>query len=201
MELAAAQQQITKAGGNALTEKKKNARGDFQDLVNAYPYEMIDSAKSLQCVAKELDRNGSESPQPGSLLFMGKQRAVPILLSLATEIALKAWQIQEGKKMPDREHDLLKLFESLESDTRKMLEERMRMLSPTALLDQTKHPLRHVLRSHKEAFKDWRYSYEIILRGGAMFETGDMDRALTAIVDVYYELISREFRKVTLKPR
>ena len=117
---------------------------------------------------------------------MGKRRAVPILLSLATEIALKAWQVREGKEEPARTHDLLKLFESLERGTQEMLEERMRNLSPHYQWPQTKHPLRDVLCSHRDAFECWRYSYEIIIRsGGAWFGTGDMDRALSVIVDAY----------------
>ena len=77
--------------------KKEKARGDFQDLITAFPYVMIDEAKSLHRAAKELEQNGSESSQSDRLHSMGKRRAVPILLSLATEIALKAWQVREGK--------------------------------------------------------------------------------------------------------
>ena len=203
MKLDAAQYQITKARGNSLMAKKEKARGDFQDLITAFPYEMIDEAKSLQRVAKELERNGSESSQSDSLLSRGKRGAVPILLSLATEVALKAWQIREGKKEPDWTHDLLKLFESLKPDTQEKLEERMRKLSPHYQWPLTKHPLRDVLCSHKDAFERWRYSYETIIRGGgAWFGTGDMDRALTVIVDAYCELFFLEVRKpVTLKPR
>ena len=81
---------------------------------------------------------------------------------------------------------MLELFESLERGTQEMLEERMRKLSPHYQWPLTKHPLRDVLRSHKDAFECWRYSYEIIIRsGGAWFGTGDMDRALTVIVDAY----------------
>ena len=156
--------------------------------MTAFPHEMIDEAKSLQRVAKELKQNGSESSQSDSFLSRGKRRAVPILLSLATEIALKAWQVREGKKKPGKTHDLLTLFESLEPDTQEMLEARMRKLSPPAALLLTKHPLRDVLCSHKDAFERWRYSYETIIRGGGItFEIGEIDRALTAIVDAYYD--------------
>ena len=66
-----------------------------------------------------------------------------------------------------------------------MLEARMRKLSPPAVSFLTKHPLRDVLCSHKDAFELWRYSYETIISGGAWFGTGDIDRAITAIVDAY----------------
>ena len=181
--------------------KEEKTRGDFKDLITAFPSAVIDEAKSLHRYAMELERNESESSQSDPFLFMGKSRAVCILLSLATEIALKAWQVGEGKKEPDRTHDLLKLFESLEPDTQKMLEAKMRELGPHYQWPLTEHPLRDVLCSHKDAFERWRYSYEIILRGGAWFGTGDMDRAVTVIVDSYCELLYREFGKpVALKP-
>ena len=170
-----------------IEKKGKREEISLQDMMTAFPYAMIDEAKSLQRVAKELNRNGSESSQSDSFLFRGKHRAVPILLSLATEIALKAWQVREGKKKPDQTHDLLKLFESLEPDTQEMLEARMRKLSPPTALLLTKHPLRDVLCSHKGAFECWRYSYETIIRGGAWFGTGEIDRALTVIVGAYHD--------------
>ena len=46
----------------------------------------------------------------------------PILLSLAIEIALKAWWCREHKETPVRIHDLLELFNSLELNTRETLE-------------------------------------------------------------------------------
>ena len=170
-----------------MAKKEKPSDNSFRDLMIAYPHAMIDEAKSLQRVAKELEQNGFDSSQPDSFLSRGKRRAAPILLSLATEIALKAWQVREDKKKPDQTHDLLKLFERLKPDTQKMLEERMQKLSPPAPFFATKHPLRDVLCSHKDAFERWRYSYEIIISGGARFDTGDIDRAITAIVDAYHE--------------
>ena len=56
---------------------------------------MIWNAKSLQRVMKELERYGSESSTSDPLLFQGSGLAGPILLSLATEISLKAWQCRE----------------------------------------------------------------------------------------------------------
>lgn len=58
---------------------------------------------------------------------------VPNLLTLATEIALKAWQCWERQKAPKRTHDLLKLFHSLEQDTQEVLEARMRKVSPDSM--------------------------------------------------------------------
>ena len=78
---------------------------------------MIDNARSLQRVAKELEKNGHETLQSDTWLFQGMILAGPILLSLATEIALKAWLCLERKKDPHRTHDLLELFVLLKPDT------------------------------------------------------------------------------------
>ena len=86
---------------------------------------MIWNAKSLQRVVEKLERNGSESPQSDLLHIQGRALAVPILLSLATEIALKALLCLERKKGPPRIHDLLKLFEQLEPDTQELLRTEM----------------------------------------------------------------------------
>ncbi len=171
---------------------------------------MIKNAKALQRVVKELEKNKPKpSPSDGwgkwdrgtedQLLFMGRLLAVPNLLSLATEIALKAWQCREQLKAPERTHDLLRLFHSLEQDTQEMLEARMRKVSPDSvwadalrmqnlspleqeILGGKMHPLRDVLRSHSDAYEHWRYLYE---RPSAHFETAEIDRALTVIIDAY----------------
>ena len=162
---------------------------------------MIENAKSLQRVAKELQWDGSEHPQSDLLLFSGKFLAEPILLSLAIEIALKAWQCREGKKEPEKIHDLLKLFDGLESSTQDMLEAKMRKLSPHSvraeepsmqnlnsdqqdMLGARMHPLRDVLCSHRDEHTHWRYLYE---DPSSQFETSEIDRALTVIIDAYDE--------------
>ena len=50
---------------------------------------MLWNAKSLQRVVENLERTRPESPQSDLLLFNGRAWARAILLSLATEIALK----------------------------------------------------------------------------------------------------------------
>ena len=62
---------------------------------------MINSARSLQRVANELEKNGPEPELSDEQLFEGIFLAGPILLSLATEIALKAWQCSERQEPPD----------------------------------------------------------------------------------------------------
>ena len=163
---------------------------------------MIENAKSLQRVAKELEKNRHEAGQSDNWLFRGMFLASPILLSLATEIAVKAWQCSEREKAPDRTHDLLRLFDSLKQDTREMLEAKMRKVSPHSvwaeqpgmqnlkpdlqeMLAAKTHPLRDVLREHHNANAHWRYLYEE--KYFVKFETAEIDRALTVIIDAYYK--------------
>ena len=169
---------------------------------NLDTYSMIWNAKSLQSVVKKLEWNEAESPEADPFLFQGAFLAGPILLSLATEIALKTWQCLEREEAPDRTHDLLRLFDSLKQDTQEMLEARMRKISPFSvaaerpgmqnltpdlqdMLAARVHPIRTVLSSHCQAFQRWRYSYEE--KSFSIFESGEIDRVLTVIVDAYGE--------------
>ena len=164
-------------------------------------HSMIKSARSLQRVANELDKNGHETGSSDQWLCEGIFLARPILLSLATEIALKAWQCSERQEPPDRTHDLLKLFKSLRQDTQEMLEARMRQVSTWSVnaelpgirganrdiqdmfLART-HPLRDVLADHSDANMRWRFLYE---QRSEVFETGEIDSALAVIIDAYDE--------------
>ena len=160
---------------------------------------MIWNAKSLQRVANELERNTSESLRQDSFLFWGISLAGPILLSLVTEIALKAWQCRERKGKPEKIHDMLKLFDGLESRTQETLEARMRKQSSHSvwaedprmqnlnadlqdILGAKMHPLRDVLCSHRDAHTHWRFIHE---DPEGVFETAEIDRALTVIIDAY----------------
>ena len=171
---------------------------------------MIRNAKALQRVVKELEKNRSKlfpldewskwnRDTEAKLLFEGTFLAIPNLLSLATEIALKAWLCRERQKDPERTHDLLKLFQSLEQDTQEMLEARMQKQSPCPvwagqtgmqnlspceqeMLGAKMYPLRDVLRSHSDVNIRWRYIHE---ETSAQCELPEIDRALTVIIDAY----------------
>lgn len=174
---------------------KKNNRASWD------AHSMIENARSLQIVAKELGKNGNAAGQKDYRLLLGMGLASSILLSLATEIALKAWQCSDRGRAPVRDHDLLKLFNSLNPDTQEMLEARMRKLSPhsvwagdprfrnlnadfQAMFAAKMHPLRDVLREHRDANMHWRYLYE---KPSAGFETSEVDRTLTVIIDAFHE--------------
>jgi len=124
------------------------------------PYWVIEDAKALQRVAEELRGQDSQSGESDALLFRGKFLAEAILLSLALEIALKAWQRRERQGAPDRSHDLLQLFEGLEEVTQKRLEAKMPPMVDPWLGETLREGLRELLHSHQNAHTDWRYLYE-----------------------------------------
>ena len=162
---------------------KKNRQANWE------PYWVIEDAKALQRVVKELCDQGFQSVESDSLLFQGKFLAEPILLSLALEIALKAWQRRERQGAPDRSHDLLQLFEGLEEATQKRLEAKMPPLLDPWLGWPIREGLRELLCSHRDAFIKWRYSYEADEEGSIFktFETGTVHEALTVLTDAYHE--------------
>lgn len=146
---------------------------------------MILRARSLKRLVEELKRNGTESRRSDGLLFKGKFLAVPVLLSLATEIALKAWQCRERNGPPDHGHDLLKLFDGLGKNAQRRLADKMPEV-PSELpgLPPYYPGLRRALCLNKDIFVEWRYSHEHL---NLYAETGVLKTALTAIVEAYNE--------------
>ena len=147
------------------------------------PDEMISKAKSLQRVAKKFEWDCSQSPDTDPLLFAGLLVSGPILLSLATEIALKAWHCRERKQPPRPTHDLFDLFTGLEAGTRAALEARM----PGWPMVPRESPFTHgslpdLLWFHRDAHNNWRYSHET---PSAMCRSSELDQALTVIIEAY----------------
>ena len=154
------------------------------------PFDMIDHAISLQQVANHLDEG--MNPKVDGTLFKGKFLAVPVLMTLAVEIALKALQCQEGKRDFDREHNLVNLFRGLSEDTQDRLKERVpSILDPVSLKlgVQDYIPvgagIEKVLEYHQNTFRDWRYLYE--KGGGNSCYVPELNKVLTAIVETYKE--------------
>lgn len=148
------------------------------------PYFMMEHARALLRAAREI---GRDSPSPASDLdlFSGRLIAVPVLLSLATEVALKAWLYREGKA-PARSHDLFCLFCGLEPATQKRLEAALPpipgIIPGDDFANVHSQGLRSVLRFHRRAFEEWRYRYEDP-RG--TFATSRLTEALAVIIDEY----------------
>ena len=112
----------------------------------------------------------------------GTSIAVPVLLSLAVEIGLKAWHRREGNRSAVKTHDLLKLFDGLGESTRRRLEDKMPEV-PGPLPEWPIYPgIRNALCQNKDIFTDWRYAHE---HDALTAETGVLKAALKAIVDAY----------------
>ena len=153
------------------------------------PYWMIENAKSLQRVAKELHEKSAESMESDSLLYRGQFLAGPILLSLAVEIALKAMLCQEQKKEPPLKHDLLDLFQRLEPGTQKSLQAQMPgwTMYPVGFPEGAPYPhesLPELLWAHRDAHTHWRYIHE---KPWATYRSSQLDQALTVIINSYYK--------------
>ena len=151
---------------------------------------MISNAKSLQKVANHLERDMELLPDRS--LFDGKFIATPILMVLATEIALKALKCQEQKGPPKRTHDLLILFDDLSEITQNRLEEGLpSRLDPVFLqigvqdLCPVGAGMRKVLEYHKRSFERWRYLHEV---ENADFYVPALDEALTVIIETYHQI-------------
>ena len=149
---------------------------------------MICKAKSLQKVANQLASN-QYPVQSDSFMFDGKIIAAPILLALATEIALKAWQCRERQGTPDHSHDLLKLFEGLSEDAQTRLEEELPVQLDPISIHLGVHDVcpvgarvRNVLEFHRRSFERCRYSYESMAE---VFYLPALNEALTVIIDTY----------------
>jgi len=144
---------------------------------------MIRSARSLQYLVNDFYINDfyEESPPfEDSLLSFGKLQAAPVLLTLAIEIALKAWQCWERKEKPDHRHDLLELFDGLEETTQTRLAGKLSEEAYLPLMG-----MREVLDFHRKTFECWRYLYEV--ESGAVY-LGTLDKILTAIIEAYDEM-------------
>ena len=112
----------------------------------------------------------------------GTSIAVPVLLSLAVEIGLKAWHRSEGNEAPFNTHDLLKLFDSLGENTRRRLEDKMPEV-PGIVPELPVYPgIRNALRRNKDVFTQWRFAHE---HDGLLAETSVLKAALKTIVDEF----------------
>ena len=82
---------------------------------------MMSYARGLQELVRSFG-NGVD-PSSNAALFEGQFIARPVLLTFAMELALKAWWAKENKDSDiPKTHDLLKLFDGLNEDTRTRLE-------------------------------------------------------------------------------
>lgn len=163
------------------TDKFDLAKGNRKrkPKISWHPEWMLLEAAGLGQVVERLD-----DPEEGfTVRFDQSSIVVPVLLSLAIEIALKAlqWNERDGRQ-PAQTHDLLLLFKGLKKDTRERIEANMPEV-PGMFLEQLHRPgIRTALSRARRVFVDWRYPYE---HPGLIVDTADLQTALKAILDVH----------------
>jgi hypothetical protein len=137
------------------------------------------SARALQELVRSFGNRAD--PSSNALLFQGQFIAAPVLLTFAMELALKAWWARENKDSDvPKSHDLLKLFDGLNEDTRTRLESaHPEVPHPLRGFPPIRPGLRSMLDSNSTAFVEWRYLHE---RSGARFPDGEFDEALSSVI-------------------
>ena len=144
---------------------------------------IMQEAMSLQGLAERLETDRENRPGVSK-----PTTAAPVLLALASELALKAWQCRERNgKAPDKTHDLAKLFDALGDDARTLLEHAMPAHpDPMARFIPAYSGIREALNVNRKLFETWRYPYE---HPGLVAETGALKTAFAAIVDTYWRIV------------
>lgn len=118
---------------------------------------------------------------------VGYNEGVPILVSFAAELALKAWIFREKGELKIKRgdgHDLFALFDSLDNDVQQRLEGRSPACSEWVEGSVIFYPgLTETLCLNRRLFVEWRYVHE---RRYWVSYTGFLVTALSAIVQEYY---------------
>ncbi len=107
---------------------------------------------------------------------LGYTLSMVMLRALATELLLKALAFKKtGRYRKDRDgHDLLILFNDLDSDTKKIV--------TAQESSQGIAPLKQILEKHKDDFIEWRYMAE---SDGSTVGFLDLDKAFLVLITVY----------------
>ena len=108
---------------------------------------------------------------------LGYAVSIVMLRALATELLLKALVFKKiGRYRKDRDgHDLLILFNDLDSDTKKIV--------AAQESSQGIAPLKRILEKHKDDFIEWRY---IVENDGGTVGFLDLDKAFLVLMTVYH---------------
>ena len=149
---------------------------------------MILNATTWLSLAQELEQNLPNSMAENPYLYYGARASLPILLSLATETALKAWYWRDHKKAPPMKHHLLPLFDSLNPTSQDLLNQRISTLQlclknqPDTPKNLHKTSLRETLSLHNDTFILWRYPTHYKL---SHIKVPSLRLALAVIIDSY----------------
>ncbi len=153
------------------------------------PNRMMGTALSLQKFVGSIEVGADRTSD--FHLFKGQFIAVPVLLALAMEVALKAWWAREVKDKPvPKTHDLLKLFDGLPEQTRTRLENSHpeKLILDHLTLLPTHQGLRSLLASNRATFVDWRYPHEIF---SGSYQSEELNAALSSVIDEFFNGTAR----------
>ena len=171
-------------GGQEKLLPHRNTEGRTWD-----PEAMIHNARSLHAVAQHLvfdpDPGETRTSDADGLFGTGRFFAGPVLLALATEIALKAWHCREMEGPPRHTHDLIALFEALSENTQRLLAASYPghlFPHPTDVFGPVPSDMRSALEIHRDTFELWRYPHE---DPDDIIWPDALDAALRAIFDAY----------------
>ena len=150
-------------------------------------------AKSLLWAAnhmQDLLNVVAKVPNPDPLQASGCFFSAILLRAFAAEVALKGLYSQETGNEADWVHDLSKLFQELQSTTRKSLERRFqRIRQRSSIYDRRATTMEQVMVDHKGDFVHWRYVFE--QRGDRHVELLDLEPVVEAIIEEYSDRLGQ----------
>mgnify|MGYP002346464803 FL=1 len=116
-----------------------------------------------------------------------------MLLSLAMELALKAWITLDQGAEPIRVHNLAKLFGMLKQEQREKIESAFQAEYPW-YSSSSWHPVRmdvgSILEHHADAFVKWRYMHE--MEHGS-FSHSEMEDVLEIVLKLFRARYTSKF--------
>lgn len=111
----------------------------------------------------------------------------PMLLALAMEFGLKAWFVLDhNRRDPPKTHNLRRLFNELEVESRAHLERAFKERMGPFYYDMLCGALSvsGTLENHANAFVEWRYPHEL-RNGGLVFNTSRFVTVLEVVLDEF----------------
>lgn len=150
-------------GGSAKIATVFDDQSRFVFQAHAYEWAADHLYSELDKLAKQAQSQGKADLNEHAKEAMGCASGSVVLRALAAEMALKAIIIKQGEDYP-RIHDLLKLYEQLSVENRRLIEamyqawcEQNRPPINTVQGTALSPPLSQVLREHRRDAVAWRY--------------------------------------------
>ena len=145
-------------------------------------------------------KDNPQTPSPGERTHIGIE---PMLFALAMEFALKAWYVWDHNcHTPPKTHNLLKLFDALNTASKEKLEAAFqRDVAPNLLWGHImNYELRDILDANANAFVEWRYFHEP-REGGLGWESTSFALTLELMLEEFDKLyVTQNFLPLWTRP-